>query len=88
MKKIALVGFQGGEMCFLHLLINAIEYQAKGYEVAVILEGATCGLIPRLEARELFASKYLEVKPMIKAVCRACAAQLGGLEAAEAGNLP
>jgi hypothetical protein len=88
MKKVALVGFRGGDMCFLHLLINALDYKDKGYEVAIILEGEACSLIPRLENNELFPSKYREARPLITAVCKACAAKLGGLEAAEHGNLP
>ena len=77
-------------MCFAHVLLNALDMDAKGHEVAVVLEGAACGLIPKLGEGGPFAAQYAEVreKGLIKAVCKACAAKMGGLEAAEAQGLP
>jgi hypothetical protein len=89
--KIALVAFQGEAMCFAHVLLNALDMQAKGHEVAVVIEGAACGLIPKLaEPGVPFGKQYLDVcqKGLVKAVCKACANKMGGLEAAKEQGLP
>jgi len=89
--KIALIAFQGEAMCFAHVLLNALDMDAKGHDVAVIMEGAACKLIPELgEGGKPFAAQYAEVrdKGLIKAVCKACSAKMGGLEAAQAQGLP
>lgn len=90
MKKIALVAFQGELMCFAHVLLYALDYQQKGYEVAVIIEGAATRLIVDLgKAETPFAGQYGQVrdKGLIACVCRACAAKMGALDEAIAQGL-
>lgn len=89
--KIALVAFEGEAMCFAHVLLNALDMDSKGHEVAVIIEGAACKLIPVLDnPSNPFSSQYEEVrsKCLIKAVCKACANKMGTLEDAEKQDLP
>lgn len=91
MKKIALVAFQGELMCFAHVLLYGLDYQEKGYEVAVIIEGAATRLIVELARPETpFAGQYqqLREKGLIACVCKACAAKMGALEEAIAQGLP
>ena len=88
--KFALVAFQGEPMCFAHVLLNALDMDDKGHEVAIIMEGAACKLIPVMPSpSSLFSKQYNEVlkRGLIKAVCKACANKMGGLEAAEAQGL-
>jgi len=89
--KTALVAFQGEAMCFAHVLLNALDHQSKGHEVAVIVEGAACKLIVELaDPGKPFAKLYAEVrdKGLIKAVCKACASKMGSIEAAQEQGLP
>ena len=48
MKKIALFVFNGDPMCFIHVLLNALNMKVKGDEAKIIIEGASVKLIPRL----------------------------------------
>lgn len=91
MKKIALFAFNGDLTCFVHVLLNALDMKARGFDVKIIVEGASTKLIPEL-AKEgnPMGNLYNEVKTqgLISAVCRACAAKMKTLEAAEAEGLP
>ena len=51
MKKIALFVFNGDPMCFIHVLLNALDMKQKGYEARIIIEGAATQLIPELEKK-------------------------------------
>ncbi|MDX2479283.1 MAG: cytoplasmic protein, partial [Desulfuromusa sp.] len=48
MKKFALFVFNGDPMCFIHVLLNALDMQAKGHEATIIIEGAAVKLVPEL----------------------------------------
>ena len=90
-KKIALFAFQGEAMCFVHVLLNALDLQARGAEVKLIIEGSATKLIKTLaEPDAPFADLYAKVKAagLIDAVCHACAAKMGTLADAQAQNLP
>lgn len=88
--KTALVAFQGDPICFIHVLLNALDLDRRSQEVAVVLEGQATGLIPDLARTDHPLNQlYLQAKErnLIDAVCRACAAKMGTLEAAEKENL-
>ena len=44
MKKIAIVSFKGEMPCFVHALLNVWNYPERGYETALIVEGASARL--------------------------------------------
>ena len=46
MRKTALFVFNGDPMCFIHVLLNALDMHEKGYEVKTVIEGAATKLIP------------------------------------------
>ncbi len=48
MKKMAFFAFNGESMCFVHVLLNALDMKARGYDVRVVIEGAATKLIPEL----------------------------------------
>ena len=48
MKKVVLFAFNGEFMCFIHVLLNALEMKKKGYDVRIVIEGAATKLIPEL----------------------------------------
>lgn len=90
MKKIALVAFQGELMCFSHVMLYALDYTEKGYEVAVIIEGAATGLIAELARSETpFAAQYLRLREqgLIACICKACSVKMGTHDEAIAQGL-
>lgn len=78
-------------MCFIHVLLNALDMKGKGHEPQIIMEGAAVKLIPELAKtghplhglwqRNLAAG-------LVAGVCKACSSKLGVLEGAKEQNLP
>ncbi len=90
-KKYCLFAFNGEMMCFVHVLLNALDLHGKGYEVKMVLEGSTTKLIADFEKKDTpFRKMYLECieKGLLDCVCRACSYQMGTLELAQKNNLP
>jgi hypothetical protein len=85
MKKIVLFAFNGDFMCFIHVLLNALDMKEKGYEVKIVIEGSATDLIPELKkkANPMYAL-YQKTKDsgLIDGVCKACSNKMGTLEAA------
>ena len=51
MKKFALFVFNGDPMCFIHVLLNALDMNGKGYEIKSVIEGAATNLISELDKK-------------------------------------
>jgi hypothetical protein len=90
MKKFALFVFNGDPMCFIHVLLNALDMKAKGFEAKIIIEGASVKLIPELvkpgNPLSGMWKKNLEAG-LVEGVCKACSSKLGTLEAAKEQGL-
>jgi hypothetical protein len=90
MKKFALFVFNGDPVCFIHVLLNALDMNAKGHEVKIIIEGASVKLIPELvkpgNPLNGLWKKNLEAD-LVEGVCKACSSKLGTLEAAKEQGL-
>ncbi len=90
-KKVVLFAFNGDKMCFIHVLLNALDMHEKGYEVRIVVEGSATKLIPEM-AREgdLLNPLYTQAKEkgLFAIVCRACSAKMKVLEAVEKEGLP
>jgi hypothetical protein len=91
MKKVALFAFRGELSCFVHVLLNALDFREKGYEVQVVLEGEATKLVAELarpgnHLHELF--EKTKALGLFAGVCRACSHQLGTQEAAVAEGFP
>lgn len=90
MKKVALFAFNGELMCFIHVLLNALEMKAKGYEVKIIIEGSATKLIPEmLKPGNPMHQLYNKVKSfdLIDGACKACSNKMGVLEEVKAEGL-
>lgn len=88
--KTAIFAFRGNPICFIHVLLNAIDLHEKGGKVKIILEGEATKLIIEIRKPEHpLHALYEKAKDLglIDAVCRACALKMGALEAAEAERL-
>jgi len=90
MKKIVLFAFNGDFMCFVHVLLNALDMNEKGYEVKIVIEGSATKLIPELNKKgNPMHALYQKTKNygLIDGVCKACSNKMGTLEAARAEGL-
>ena len=84
MKKVVLFAFNGDSMCFVHVLLNALDMNQKGYEVKIVIEGAATKLVPDLAKRGTPLNPlYLKAKELglIEGACKACSGKMGTLEA-------
>jgi len=90
-EKVVLVAFNGEPMCFAHVLLNALDMKERGLDVKVVVEGTATKMIASLsDPNQPFAELYERVKAanLIDCVCKACAAKMGALAAAESQGLP
>ena len=90
MRKVAIFAFKGSPICFIHVLLNALDLHEKGADVKIILEGEATGLVVDLKNTEHPLRKlYSRAKDLglIHAVCRACAVKMGSLQAVEEEGL-
>jgi len=88
--KFALFVFNGDPMCFIHVLLNALDMADKQAEVKVIIEGAATKLIPELAKTDNPLHQLWEKAKklnLIDGVCKACSNKMGTLEAVKAQGL-
>lgn len=86
-----LYAFNGELMCFVHVLLNALDMKKKGHDARIVIEGAAVKLVGELEQEGCpFHAPYAKAKEagLIDGVCKACSAKLGVLEAVTASGLP
>lgn len=89
--KVVLVAFNGEPMCFVHVLLNALDMHKRGYDVKVVIEGSATRTANLLnDPAQRFAKFYEQVKArgLIDCVCKACAVTMEALEGIEAQGLP
>lgn len=90
MAKVALFAFNGDPMCFVHVLLNALDMHERNLEVKIVVEGAATRLIPDLahDGSPLFQlHKKVTNLGLMAGACRACAIKTGTAEAAKAQNV-
>ena len=83
MQKVALFAFNGEFMCFIHVLLNALDMHEKGYDVKIVIEGSATKLIPELANKEnpmFFLYEKARNLHLIKGACQACSNKMGTLE--------
>ncbi|MBW1893963.1 MAG: DsrE family protein [Deltaproteobacteria bacterium] len=83
MKKIALFVFNSDPMCFIHVLLNAKDWNDRGHEAKIVVEGTATKLIPELGREENPMHKLWEKAKqagLIAGACRACSAKIGVLD--------
>lgn len=88
MKKIAFFPFKGEKMCFMHILINALDLHEKGVETKIVVEGEAVKLIRVLEEEDHKLYKKVKEKGLFDSICKACSAQMGVLEYNESTGIP
>jgi hypothetical protein len=90
MQKIALFVFNGDPMCFIHVLLNALDMRRKGSDVKIVIEGTATKLIPELEKKghplhQLW--KEAKSEGLVDGVCKACSSKTDTVAAAKAQGL-
>lgn len=88
MKKVAFFPFKGEKMCFMHILINALDLHEKGIETKIIVEGEAVKLIKLLEEEDHKLYKKVKAEGLFDSICKACSAQMGVLDYNETTGIP
>jgi hypothetical protein len=91
MQKCALFAFNGESMCFIHVLVNALDMKQRGYKTVIILEGAATRMILDLaQEGNHMASLYQKAKSLglIGGACKACSTKMGVLDAIKREGIP
>jgi hypothetical protein len=88
MEKILFYGMTGEKMCFLHILMNALDLASAGNEVKIIFEGASVKLIDVFESEGNPLYKRAKDQNLIAGICLACSKVLNVYEANLASGLP
>ena len=73
-------------MCFIHVILNALDMKEKGYAVKVIVEGSATKLANQFENKDNpFFGKYQDLKNsgLIDCFCKACSNKMGSLSDVE-----
>ena len=90
MNKFALFVFNGDPMCFIHVLLNALEMKEKNHDPRIIMEGASVKLIPELvkagNPLNMLWKKVID-QGLVEGVCKACSSKLGTLDDAKKQGL-
>ena len=80
MKKFALFVFNGDPMCFIHVLLNALDMKEKGFDCKIVIEGSATKLLPDLAKPDnplhMLWEKVKEAG-LVDGVCKACSNKLG-----------
>ncbi len=85
-----LYAFNGELMCFVHVLLNALDMNEKGTECTIVFEGSAVKLIPELESGKTpFSPLYFKAKEagLIDGACKACSSKLGVLDAVQESGI-
>ncbi|NNG00834.1 MAG: cytoplasmic protein [Desulfobacteraceae bacterium] len=88
--KTALFTFNGDPMCFIHVLLNALDMKSKNLEGCIIVEGSATKLIPDLAGTDHpLHSLWEKVKSagLVGGVCKACSQKMETLESAREQGL-
>lgn len=90
-RQITLFAFRDDALCFMHVLLNALDLHERGLGGRIVLEGEATKLVPVMaDGKHFLHPLYVKVKEkgLIDAVCRACSVKMGVLEAVEKEGLP
>lgn len=91
MQKTVLFAFNGDPLCFVHVLLNALDLNEAGQESGIVFEGQSVTLVGLLARPEHpFHGLYAEAKEkgLLLGVCKACAVKLDALAAVNDEGLP
>ncbi|MGB3975743.1 MAG: cytoplasmic protein [bacterium] len=91
MEKVVLFAFRGDAMCFVHVLLNAIDLHERGGEGLIVMEGEAVKLIPEMSQPGHFLSQFYQKAKdlnLIVGACRACSIKLKVANEIKAAGIP
>lgn len=89
-EKYVLFAFRGDPMCFIHVLLNALDMRGKGLEVKIVLEGEAVKLVPMLYSEDSpLYGLYMRAleQGLVAGICKACSQKFGTYELAREKGL-
>lgn len=89
--KTVLFAFNGDPVCFIHVLVNALDMHQKGHEVAIVIEGSATALLKDFAAGKGIGQNHFQScldQGLIASACLACSKKTGGEGGAEELGIP
>jgi len=90
MHKVAMFVFNGSPMCFVHVLLNALDMHGRGDVVQIVMEGEATQLVAELAKPDNWLHNLWEKaceKELVAGACKACAQKLGAKPGIEAQGM-
>lgn len=88
MNKIVIIAFNGNPLCFVHVLLNALDMDSKGIQAKIVIEGEAVKIIKNMEETSDPLYKKAKEKGLIDCICKACSTKMGVLEFNETVGIP
>ncbi len=91
MQRTVFFAFRDNPLCFIHVLLNALDMAARGQEGKIVLEGEAVTLVPVMaEPGHFLHGLYVKAKEqgLVLGACKACSAKLKVTEAVSKENIP
>lgn len=88
MSKYVFFAFRGKAMCFIHILLNALEMNEKGISAKIVIEGEAVVLVKEMTESGNPLFKKAKDMGLIDCICKACSAKLGVLDYNEKCGIP
>jgi hypothetical protein len=90
MRKTALFVFNGSPMCFVHVLLNALDMHARGEKVQIVMEGESTRLVADLARPDNWLHALWQKacdQGLVAGACKACAQKMEVRPSVEAHGL-
>ena len=91
MTKVVFFTFRPDPLCFVHVLLNALDLEERGMWGEIVFEGEATRLIPEISKPEHFLYPlYTQAKSrgIFYGACETCATKMGVAKLIEAENIP
>ena len=91
MRKVAMFVFNGSPMCFVHVLLNALDMHDRGDSVQIVMEGEATQLVGELSQPDNWLNGLWQKacgQKLVAGACRACAQKLGARQSIDDNRLP
>lgn len=88
MGKYVIFAFNGNPMCFVHVLLNALDLDEKGHEAHIVVEGEAVKVIQEMEEGKNPLYKKAKDKGLFDGICKACSAKLKVLDYNQTTGIP
>ena len=80
MNKFVYFAFQSEAVCFMHVLLNALNMHQRGIDAKIVIEGKATALVKEMEESQNPLYAKAKEAALIDCICKACSAKMGVLE--------